>query len=431
MASVKRVIIPYAPRRVFLPFHERKQRFAVGVAHRRCGKTVACINDKIARALKSGREGYRAAYIAPFLRQAKDVAWDYLKRYSYPVLAAPPNESELFVPLINGARIRIYGADNPDALRGGYLDDVTLDEFADMRPGVWGEIIRPMLADRQGSATFIGTPKGKNTFFDLYERAKADPENWFSFMLRASETGLIAQEELAAARIEMTQGQYDQEFECSFDANLLYNYFKAEWLLPVDNLPPRDSLRVYGGSDYAVTAEGGDYTVHAALGLDADGNPWLLDLWRKQACSDEWVAAFCDLVRKWRPMAWAEETGQIKSGVGPWLEREMRARQAYTAREQFPTRGDKAIRAQSFRGLIATRSLRIPASAAWRSDFEAELLRFPAGVHDDIVDSLALIGQLLDKMLDGPKRVAPEAKKIDEYREWAGDHDSAFDIMTL
>ena len=221
MASIKRVIIPYAPRRVFLPFHERKQRFAVGVAHRRCGKTVACINDKIARALKSGREGYRAAYIAPFLRQAKDVAWDYLKRYSHPVLAAPPNESELFVPLINGARIRIYGADNPDALRGGYLDDVTLDEFADMRPGVWGEIIRPMLADRQGSATFIGTPKGKNTFFDLYERVKADPENWFSFLLRASETGLIAQEELSAARIEMTQGQYDQEFECSFDASVV------------------------------------------------------------------------------------------------------------------------------------------------------------------------------------------------------------------
>ena len=186
-------------------------------------------------------------------------------------------------------------------------------------------------------------------FFIFPERAKADPENWFSFMLRASETGLIAQEKLAPSHPNHS-GRYDQEFECSFDA-VLYNYFKQEWLLPVDNLPPRDSLRVYGGVRLRRHVRRRRLYVHAVLGLDADGNPWLLDLWRKQASSDEWVASFCDLVRKWRPMAWAEETGQIKSGVGPWLEREMRERQAYTAREQFPTRGDKAIRAQSFGAL--------------------------------------------------------------------------------
>jgi phage terminase large subunit-like protein len=96
----------------------------------------------------------------------------------------------------------------------------------------------------------------------------------------------------------------------------------------------------------------------------------------------------------------------------------MRARHAYTAREQFPTRGgDKAVRAQSFRGLIATRGLRIPSQAAWRADFEAELLRFPAGVHDDQVDACGLIGQLLDKMQSGPKPTAPEARARDDYRE--------------
>jgi predicted phage terminase large subunit-like protein len=156
-----------------------------------------------------------------------------------------------------------------------------------------------------------------------------------------------------------------------------------------------------------------------------------LDIWRKQASSDEWVASFCDLVRKWRPMAWAEETGQIKSGVGPWLEREMRARKAYTAREQFPTKGDKAVRAQSFRGLIATRGLRIPAHAPWRSDFETELLHFPAGVHDDAVDACGLIGQLLDKMLDGPSQIKPEVKQRDDYRDsWSVDSDG-LDVMTL
>jgi phage terminase large subunit len=221
------VIIPYRPRDVFLPFHDRKERFAVGVAHRRCGKTVSAINDKIRRAVLSDKEMYRAAYIAPFLKQAKDVAWEYLKKYSYPILAKPPNESELYVELIGGKRIKIYGADNPDALRGAYLDDATLDEYADMHPNIWGSVIRPMLADRRGSATFIGTPKGRNAFYDMYQRALTDPD-WFPFMLPASQTRILPQEELDAARREMTPEQYEQEFECSFDAAIMGAYFGKE-----------------------------------------------------------------------------------------------------------------------------------------------------------------------------------------------------------
>lgn len=220
-------VIPYAPRRVFLPFHNRTERFAIGVAHRRCGKTVACINDMVKRAITTAKQHYRAAYLAPYLKQAKDVAWEYLKRYSQPIWAKPPNESELYVELVNGARIKIYGADNPDALRGGYLDDVTLDEYADMYPGIWGTIIRPMLADRIGTATFIGTPKGRNAFCEMYERAKEDPE-WFTFMMRASETGVLQQSELIAAQREMTPEEYEQEFECSFDAAIKGAYFGKE-----------------------------------------------------------------------------------------------------------------------------------------------------------------------------------------------------------
>ena len=113
------IVIDYAPRKVFLPFHDRSERFAIGVAHRRCGKTVACINDMIRKAVTSPKEMYRAGYLAPYLKQAKDVAWEYCKRYSQPVWGAPPNESELFVTRLGGQRIRIYGADNADALRGG------------------------------------------------------------------------------------------------------------------------------------------------------------------------------------------------------------------------------------------------------------------------------------------------------------------------
>ena len=198
------------------------------MAHRRAGKTVAFVNDLIKRAILSPRDDYRGAYLAPYFRQAKDATWQYLKRYSEPLWAGPPNESELWVPLLNGSRVRIYGADNPDALRGGYLDDALLDEYADMRPGVWGEIIRPMLADRQGAASFIGTPKGKNAFWDIYQRSLSDPDNWFGFMLRASETGLIPASELALARQDMTAEQYEQEFECSFEAAIMGAYFGRE-----------------------------------------------------------------------------------------------------------------------------------------------------------------------------------------------------------
>lgn len=190
------------------------------------------------------------------------------------------------------------------------------------------------------------------------------------------------------------------------------DYFRKDWFRPVATLPPQKALRVYGGSDYAVTAGGGDYTAHVVVGLDAEGRMYLLDLWRKRASSDEWVEAFCDLVRDWRPTCWAEEKGQIEAGVGPWLSKRMRERQTYVQREQFATRGDKGVRAQSIRGRMAMEGLYVPADAPWLADFRAELLSFPAGRHDDQVDALGLVGQLLDKMFvptkSGPKYKVPK-----------------------
>jgi len=197
------------------------------------------------------------------------------------------------------------------------------------------------------------------------------------------------------------------------------DYFKSEWLKPYTKAPPLDTLRVYGGSDYAVTADGGDFTVHAVVGLDPEGRMYLLDLWRKQAASDVWVEAFCDLVLQWKPMSWAEEQGQIKSGVGPFLERRMRERKAYTVREQFPTRGDKAIRAQSIRSNMALNGLYCDFNAPWYADLRSELLSFPAGKHDDQVDALGLVGQLLDKMMSGQKpQAAGTPTNISGYKTY-------------
>jgi len=190
-------------------------------------------------------------------------------------------------------------------------------------------------------------------------------------------------------------------------------YFKVGWLKPYDKLPDLKTLRVYGGSDYAVTADGGDYTVHVVVGLDPEGRMYLLDLWRAQASADQWIEAFCDLVIDWKPMGWAEEQGQIRSGVGPFLDRRQRERKAYVAREMFPTRGDKAIRAQSIRGRMALEGLYVPENKPWYAALRSELLTFPAGKHDDQVDALGLVGQLLDQMLVGRKAARPIPKKVD------------------
>lgn len=201
------------------------------------------------------------------------------------------------------------------------------------------------------------------------------------------------------------------------------DYFKSEWLKPYTRAqrPDLKTLSIYGASDYAVTADGGDYTVHVIIGIDPEGRMWLLDMWRSQSSSDKWVEAWCDLVRLWKPLGWAEETGQIKSGVGPFLDKRARERKAYCAREQFPTRGDKAIRAQSIRGRMALQGLHVPIDEEWYPDFLAELMNFPAGKHDDIPDALGLAGQLLDMMTSGRAPKKPDPVKSDAYREHGED----------
>jgi len=223
---VLEVEMDYCPRQVFEDFHDRTERWAVIVAHRRAGKTVLCINDLIYKALIEGKEDGRYAYIAPYYSQAKSIAWDYLLRYSQPVLAKA-NQSELWIELVTGARIRLLGAENCDALRGNYLDGVVMDEFADMKPSIWGAVVRPLLSDRKGWATFIGTPKGHNAFWEVYNNATKDP-SWKVKVLRASQTGILDKEELEDAAKAMTQDQYLQEFECDFESAILGAYFGKE-----------------------------------------------------------------------------------------------------------------------------------------------------------------------------------------------------------
>ena len=188
------------------------------------------------------------------------------------------------------------------------------------------------------------------------------------------------------------------------------DYFRREWIRTYDVPPAAATMRVYGASDYAVTAGGGDYTVHVVVGVDPEDRMYLLDLWRGQTDSAEWVESFCDLTIRHKPIEWAEETGQIKSGVGPFLLKRQSERKAYVYRRAFPTRGDKAVRAQAIRGRMALKGLYVPKDAPWRVDFERELMAFPAASHDDQVDALGLVGQLLDHIDTGK----PEKQKDDK-----------------
>jgi len=226
LGTAGRTDFGYAARAEQAALHDDRTRFKVIVAHRRFGKTVYAIVELLLRALDNDRPAPRYAYVAPFYRQAKAVVWDYLKRYGGRIEGARFHEGELRCDLPNGARLSLYGADDPDSLRGLYLDGVVLDEYAQMDPRAWSEVIRPALADRGGWAVFIGTPQGRNGFFRLYEQAKAAAD-WRAVLHRASATGILPAGELAAARAVMSEAEYAQEFECSFDAAIRGAYYGA------------------------------------------------------------------------------------------------------------------------------------------------------------------------------------------------------------
>ncbi len=215
--------IPYRPRYPEVHRVLETHRFTVLVAHRRFGKTVLSINHLLKQALLCSKPRGIYAYVGPLRNQAKATAWNYLKHYSGPVPDRRVNEGELSIKLPNDATIRIFGADNPDALRGLYFDGVILDEVAQMKSEVWQEIIQPALADRQGWALFIGTPKGINLFSDLYydalkRESKGDP-NWTALSFPVSQTDALPQEEVDRLKSELSDNAFRQEMLCDFAAS--------------------------------------------------------------------------------------------------------------------------------------------------------------------------------------------------------------------
>lgn len=243
--QIEEINIPYEPRPFQAILHNSLKRFNLLVCHRRFGKTVFAIMEMIDRGLRNDLRNPQYAYIAPTYGQAKRVAWEYLKYYCAGIPNAKANEAELRVDIIRDRadgtqdklRFMLLGAENPDSLRGIYLDGCILDEYAQCPPSIWGEVIRPALADRKGWAIFIGTPKGQNHFFDmlkLYEDLmKEENSRYYCAVYKASETGVLDEEELTDARFTSSEEEYAQEYECDFTAALVGAYY-GKYLNEVD-----------------------------------------------------------------------------------------------------------------------------------------------------------------------------------------------------
>lgn len=243
--KVQVVSTGYTPRTLQAELHRKLKRFNVIVCHRRFGKTIFAINHLIDHALKNKLLMPRYLYVAPDRKRAKRIVWDKLKYYTFNIPGVIVNETDLFIEIpldtsgLNSIKIQLMGAENPDDLKGPYYDGVIFDEFAEMLPSAWSEAVRPAVMDRGGWAIFIGTPKGKNNFYNLWKFAcKEDSVGWFAALYDGEKTGILSQAELDAYKKEVYEltgsyDQYNQEIKCSWEASTVGSYY-GKWMDDAD-----------------------------------------------------------------------------------------------------------------------------------------------------------------------------------------------------
>jgi hypothetical protein len=285
--------IPYVPRDAFVEYHGSPKRFALGICHRRSGKSVSRINRLIRAAASERRPGARYAYAGPTYAQTKDVAWAYLKRYAWPAIQATGgtvNESELSITFgHNGAVVRLYGLENYDRLRGLAFAGIVIDEAQDVTPAALTTVILPALTDWQGWLDAVGTPRGRaGLLYSLYKQSQANPDIWFSQTLKASQTGILPAAELEMLKRTMSANEYEQELEVSFDAAVTGAYYaelidQAEVDGRICDVPVDPALEVHTAWDLGISdstsivfwqaLRGGslrviDYAESAGYGLD-------------------------------------------------------------------------------------------------------------------------------------------------------------------
>lgn len=292
----------YTPRPLQLELHRKVRRFNVIVTHRRAGKSYFGANHLINRALKCPYKNPQVAYVGPNYSSAKRVIWPYLKEFTKDLPGLEVNEAELRITFSRGAphfdqcRVFVLGAESPDSLRGMYLDEVVLDEYQEWHPDVWPKVLRPTLSDRRGGAVFMGTPRGQNHFYDLYEHARTAGGEWFAALYRASETGIIPADELASARASMDESQYLQEYEVSWSSGISGAFYAKQFEAleankQITDVPYQKGLPVitawdlgYGDSTVVWFLQRAGRELHIIDYIESDGQPlsWYLAEARKK-----------------------------------------------------------------------------------------------------------------------------------------------------
>ena len=380
--------------------YESKARFKVVAAGRRTGKSRLAAWLLIVNAL-SEKDG-KVFYVAPTQGQARDIMWQTLLELGNPVIKSA-HINNLQITLVNGAVISLKGADRPETMRGVSLKFLVLDEYADMKPTVFEQILRPALADNKGETLFIGTPMGRNHFYELYKYAElGDDETYEGWHFTSYDNPLLDPEEIEIAKKSMSTYSFRQEFMASFEA-MGSEIFKEEWVKFADEPPAIGeyyiAIDLAGFADVAKASTSKskklDQTAISVVKVNEDG--WFVeDIVYGRRDIKKAAQKIFNVVAKYEPIAVGIEKGALKNAVLPYLMDLQKARQKFFRLEEL-THGNKrkidrviwGLQGRFEQGVITL------GVGDWNAEFLDELFQFPNPlVHDDLIDSLAYIDQL-------------------------------------
>lgn len=375
-------------------------RFKVVAAGRRFGKSRLAAWLLLIEALKSKNKD--VFYVAPTYQQAKDIMWGVLKELGHEIIAAA-HENTSVLTLINGRKIYLKGADRPDTLRGVGLAFLVVDEYADIKANVWEQILRPALADVQGGAVFIGTPKGRNHFYEMFKYGESNKdEEWASFHYTSYDNPLIPAKEIEAAKSSMSSFAFRQEFMASFEA-ASRDIFKEDWIV-IDEDEPKDG-RFFITVDLAgfinVDKESGnknkklDETAIAVVKVHEDGW-WVADILHGRWDIKETCSQIMNAVVQYEPVAVGIEKGSLKNAALPYLTDLMRRHNHYFRIDDV-THGNQKKTDRivwALQGRFEHKKVKLN-YGNWNNEFIDQLVNFPnAMLHDDLIDALAYIDQI-------------------------------------
>lgn len=377
-----------------------KTRFKVIVAGRRCGKSRLSAVALLVEGLRCPK-GSAVMYVAPTQGQARQIIWDLLMDLGRDVIASS-HVNNMDITLINGAKIYVRGSDRPDTLRGVSLTFLVLDEVADIKAETWEKVLRASLSDKKGNALFIGTPKGRNWFYDMYNLGlNGVDEDWKSWHFTTKDNPLIDPKEIEGARKTLSSFAFKQEYEASFD-NAGTDLFKEEWIQY--GTEPKDGSYYIGidlagfiNTNYSEARKKKlDQSAIAVVKVTEDGDWWIRKIEYGRWDVQESAQRILKNIREFQPIGTGMERGTVRNSVMPYLSDLMRANNTYANIQDLSHGGkNKADRiVWALQGRFEHGKITLNEDEDWR-EFIDQLLMFPTPqVHDDLLDALSYVDQL-------------------------------------